>query len=53
MRNSATKVDTATLLENARKSEIAEVFAKFEDLDGVDAFEQLKTDCNADCMKFE
>ena len=48
------KADTETAaMEKARKSEIAEVFAKFEDLVGVEAFENLKTDCDADCMKFE
>ncbi len=48
------KADTETAaMEEARKSEIAEVFAKFEDLVGVEAFENLKTDCDADCMKFE
>lgn len=48
------KADTETVaMEKARKSEIAEVFAKFEDLVGVEAFENLKTDCDADCMKFE
>lgn len=48
------KADTETAaMEKARKSEIAEVFAKFEDLAGVEAFENLKTDCDADCMKFE
>lgn len=48
------KADTETAAtEAARKTEIAEVFAKFEDLVGVEAFENLKTDCDADCMKFE
>lgn len=48
------KADTETAaMEKARKSEIAEVFAKFEDLVGVEAFENLKTDCDVDCMKFE
>lgn len=48
------KADTETAaMEEARKSKIAEVFAKFEDLVGVEAFENLKTDCDADCMKFE
>ena len=48
------KADTETAaMEEARKSEIAEVFAKFEDLVGVEAFENLKTDCDADCMNFE
>lgn len=48
------KADTETsIIENTRRSDITEVFARFEDLTGVEEFEKLKTECDMDCMKFE
>jgi hypothetical protein len=41
------------IAENERKSEAGRIFAQFEDLSGVEAFEALKTEYDADCMKYE
>ena len=41
-----------TAAEDARKSEISEIFSKFEDLVGVEAFENFKADCDENCMKY-
>lgn len=42
-----------TAAVNEQTEKINEVFAKFEDLDGVEMFEALKTECEEDCMKYE
>lgn len=48
------KADTEKgIAETERKGEIGEVFAKFADLDGTEAFESLKNECDEDCMKYE
>lgn len=36
-----------------KESKISEVFSQFEDLNGVEAFEELKEECKEDCMKYE
>lgn len=48
------KADTEeAIVKGEREAEMNEVFARFEDLVGVEAFEALKSDCEADCMKYE
>ena len=37
---------------NEQTEKINEVFAQFEDLDGVEMFEALKSECDEDCMKY-
>lgn len=52
LRQFKSDIETSTA-EAARKSEISEIFSKFEDLIGVEAFENFKADCDNDCMKYD
>lgn len=48
------KADTEVAAIEAERTEaINEVFAEFEDLSGIEAFEALKGECEEDCMKYE
>lgn len=48
------KADTEVAAIEAERTEaINEVFAEFEDLSGIEAFEVLKGECEEDCMKYE
>lgn len=48
------KADTErAIAERERGIEINEVFAQFEDLAGIEAYEALKAECEEDCMKYE
>ena len=40
-------------IEAERTESINEVFAEFEDLSGIEAFEAIKAECEEDCMKYE
>lgn len=48
------KSDTEqAIVKGEREAEMAEVFAQFEDLAGIEAFENFKSECEEDVMKYE